>query len=191
PRLYTSRFDPYSAGIRFVLGAKGIDYEYAYVDVHNKPEWYKEVNPTGHIPCLETGDEVVSETSVIYDYLEDRYPQVKTQPTDPYKKAQDKIFVAHTKEYLTPKITGCVKNPNDNLEEVTKVLKIIDGIMGKRGTDYLGGASPNFADYFLFGWVELLPALKGAHDLKFELDKNEYSNYWAWVMRMDKDKNVE
>ena len=191
PRLYTSRFDPYSAGIRFLLSAKGIDYDYVYVDVFNKPEWYKEINPAGHIPALEIGDEVVYETFVIYDYLEDKYPAVRTQPTDAYKKAKDKIFVAHTKEYLTTKITSAVKQFSENLEEIQKVLKIIDGIMAKRGTDYLGGDKPNFADYYLFGWVELLPALKAAHESNFELDKNEYSNYFAWVFRMDKNEHVE
>lgn len=191
PRLYTSRFDPYSAGIRFLLGAKGIDYEYVYVDVHNKPDWYKDVNPTGHIPTLEIGDEVVYETFVIYDYLEEKYPAVKTQPTDAYKKAKDKIFVAHTKEYLTTKITDAVKNFNDGAEGIQKVLKIIDGIMGERGTDYLGGDQPNFADFYLFGWVELLPALKAAHDSNFDLDRKEFANYFAWVFRMDKNVHVE
>lgn len=191
-RLYCSRFDPYSAGIRYVLKEKGIEFENVYIDAHNKPEWYNDINPTGEIPCIEIGDEVIPETFIIYDYLEAKFPKVKTQRTgDAYKWAKDRLFATRISQNLTPKITGLVKNPKDNSNELATKLKTINFILGKRGTDYIGGSSPNYADYFLFGWVELIPALKAAHDLKFDLDHEEYKNYFAWVFRMDKNKHVE
>lgn len=191
PRLYTARFDPYSTGIRYLLSKKGIDYEFVYINFQDKPEWLPELNPASQIPIMEIGDEIVSETIVIYDYLEQKFPQVKTQPTDPYLKAKDKIFIDHTREYLTSKITSMIKNPTEeNIDYVCSVLKSINKIMGERRTDFLGGSSPNFVDYYLWGWVEQLPALKAVHELKFELDKEIYSHYWAWVMRMDKDEHI-
>ncbi|RDD36483.1 Pyrimidodiazepine synthase [Trichoplax sp. H2] len=190
-RLYGSRFDPYSAGIRYVMREKGLDYEDVYINTHDKPEWYEDINPTGEIPCLEYGDEIVAETLVIYDYLEEKFPEIKTQQTEAYKRSRDKLFIARCARFLTPKITGCVANPQENIQDVVKALSKVNEILGKRGTDYFGGSSPNYADYYLWGWLELLPVFKAVHNLTLDLDQQEYSHYFSWVFRMDKNAYVE
>ncbi|EDV19203.1 Pyrimidodiazepine synthase [Trichoplax sp. H2] len=192
-RLYSSRFDPYSASLRYVLRAKGIDFEDCYINLQDKPEWYNDINPTGEIPCVECGDEVIPESMIIHDYLEAKFPQVKMQRTgDAYKWSKDRLFVTRFKQNVVPKITGCLKNPNDNVDDLLAKLKKVDEILGMRGTDYIGGDKPNYADYYLFAWVEVIPSLKAAHDLKIDIHNDKaYKNYFAWVFRMDKDKHIE
>ena len=190
-RLYGSRFDPYSAGIRHVIREKGLEFEDVYVNTHNKPEWYEDINPTGEIPCLEYEDEIVPESFVIYDYLEEKFPEKKLQKTDAYERSRDKLFMTRCARYLTPKITGMVKKPHENIDDVVKAMTKVNEILGKRATDYFGGSSPNYADYYLWGWVEVLPVLKAAHGLDFELDKEQYPHYCAWVNRMEQNPIVE
>lgn len=190
-RLYGSRFDPYSTGIRHVMREKDLDFENVYINTHNKPEWYEDVNPTGEIPCLEYEDEIVPETFVIYDYLEEKFPEKKSQKTDAYKRSRDKLFMTRCARYLTPKITAMIGKPQENIDDVVKAMSKVNEILAKRGTDYFGGSSPNYADYYLWGWVEALSVIKAAHRLDFELDKEQFSPYWAWVHRMDQNPIIE
>ncbi|EDV19189.1 uncharacterized protein TRIADDRAFT_62355 [Trichoplax adhaerens] len=138
------------------------------------------------------GDEAIPETFIIYDYLEAKFPSVKTQHTgNAYKWAKDRLFATRISQNLAPKIGGLVKEPEKNFSEIATKLKTVNSILSKRGTDYIGGSSPNYADYYLWGWVELIPAIKAAHNLKFDLDREEYKHYWAWISRMDKNKHIE
>lgn len=45
-------------------------------------------SPMGKIPTLETEDGFISETLVILDYLEDRFPQTPLLPEDAYARAK-------------------------------------------------------------------------------------------------------
>jgi len=38
------------------------------------PDWYYDISPTGKVPLLKQGDDVVWESTVINEFLEDAYP---------------------------------------------------------------------------------------------------------------------
>ncbi|EDV19190.1 Pyrimidodiazepine synthase [Trichoplax sp. H2] len=190
-RLYGARFDTHSAGIRYVLRDKGIDFEDVYIHTFVKPEWYEDINPVGKIPCVEYGDEIVPETFVIYDYLEEKFPSKGSQQMDAYKRSMDRVFMVRCAEFLTPKIIDCMKNAKDNLASLEQALLKVNDILLKRGTHYFGGSSPNYVDYYLWSWVEVMPVMIGLHGVKLELDKEKYTTYLAWIDRMDKNEHVE
>ena len=69
---------------------------------HNEP-WFVKLNPNGQVPALEHDGKVVTESTVICEYLEDvftdpQYPSLR--PADPYLRAQMRIWTKWVDEYF-------------------------------------------------------------------------------------------
>ncbi len=66
---------PYVQRAAIVLAEKEVPFERINVDLANKPEWFKTISPTGKVPLLKVGDDVLFESSVIVEYLEETQPK--------------------------------------------------------------------------------------------------------------------
>jgi glutathione S-transferase len=64
-------------------------------------DWYKKINPRGQVPALEHDGRIVTESTVICEYLEDVFPeQNPLRPRDPYETAQMRIWTKWVDEYF-------------------------------------------------------------------------------------------
>jgi len=92
--LYDAPRCPYCARTRIVLAEKGVPYETVTIDLGNRPAWLVERNPPdGRVPVLEDDGWVLSESSVIDEYLEERYPEPPLLPADPAERAVARFLV--------------------------------------------------------------------------------------------------
>ena len=75
--LYTHPMSPCAQKVRIVLAEKDLDWEKRHVNLAEKenlrPEYLK-LNPLGVVPTLVDGGKPVIESSIICEYLEDRFP---------------------------------------------------------------------------------------------------------------------
>ncbi len=66
------------------------------INLKNKPDWFLEKNPLGLVPTLETpSGQVIYESPITCDYLDEVYPEKKLLPSDPFEKAQQKMLLEH------------------------------------------------------------------------------------------------
>ena len=83
---------------------KGLDVEKHRLNPANfdhHTDWFKAINPRGQVPALVDGDKVVTESTVICEYLEDEYPtEVKLRPADSYGKAEMRVWTKWVDEYF-------------------------------------------------------------------------------------------
>src|SRR5690349_23422621 len=78
---------PYVQRAAIVLAEKQVPFERINVDLSNKPDWFKALSPLGKVPLLRVGDEVLFESAVILEYLEEtRGPAL--HPADPLDRAR-------------------------------------------------------------------------------------------------------
>ncbi|MEJ0027373.1 MAG: glutathione S-transferase family protein [Rhizomicrobium sp.] len=64
-------------------------------------DWYKKINPRGQVPALDHDGKIVTESTVICEYLEDVFPNDKPlRPKDPYVVAQMRIWTKWVDEYF-------------------------------------------------------------------------------------------
>ncbi|CAK6953126.1 glutathione S-transferase omega-1-like [Scomber scombrus] len=115
-RLYSMRFCPFAQRARLVLNAKGIKYDTININLKDKPDWFLEKSPFGLVPTLETpAGEVVYESPITCEYLDEVYPEKRLLPSNPFGKAQQKMMLEHFSK-VTPyfyKIPTGRKNGED------------------------------------------------------------------------------
>ncbi|MFV0643452.1 MAG: glutathione S-transferase family protein [Sphingomonadaceae bacterium] len=64
-------------------------------------DWFKQINPRGQVPALKDGDRIVTESTVICEYLEDAHPtQVVLRPEDPFDRASMRAWTKWVDEYF-------------------------------------------------------------------------------------------
>jgi glutathione S-transferase len=83
---------PYVQRAAIVLAEKEVPFERINVDLANKPEWFKAISPMGKVPLLKVGDEVLFESSVIVEYLEETQSK-PLHPPAPLSKARHRAWM--------------------------------------------------------------------------------------------------
>jgi glutathione S-transferase len=86
------------------LYEKGLEFNHRLLDsskFEHHSDWYKKINPRGQVPALDDDGKVVTESTVICEYLEDAYPtEVKLRPGDHYDRAMMRIWTKWVDEYF-------------------------------------------------------------------------------------------
>ncbi|MCZ6890802.1 MAG: glutathione S-transferase N-terminal domain-containing protein [Gammaproteobacteria bacterium] len=85
--------DHYSHRVRMVLAEKGVTVEIIDVDPGNKPEDLAEINPYNSLPTLSDRDLVLYESTVIMEYLDERFPHPPLLPVYPVARAQSRLVI--------------------------------------------------------------------------------------------------
>jgi len=96
-----------SQKVRLALWEKGIPFEERHVDHKNREhlsDWYLKLNPNGVVPTLTDGDDVIIDSSVILEYLEEVYPDHAMSPDNPLKRAHMRKWLRYLEEVPTPAI---------------------------------------------------------------------------------------
>lgn len=80
---------PYVQRAAIVLAEKGVPYERRWVDLADKPEWFRALSPLGKTPVLLADNEPIFESSVICEYLDDTLAP-RLHPQDALQRAKQR-----------------------------------------------------------------------------------------------------
>ncbi len=81
------------------LKHKGIDFDVTYVDLSDPPGWFLELSPLKKVPVLKVDDEVLFESAVINEYL-DEITGGELQPKEPLARAKNRAWVEFASDML-------------------------------------------------------------------------------------------
>jgi glutathione S-transferase len=73
--VYGAPLSPFVRKVRVLLAELGLDYQLEIIRPFDQPDWYYAVSPLGRIPALKDGDVSLADSSVICQYLSDKYPE--------------------------------------------------------------------------------------------------------------------
>ena len=90
---------PYVQRAAIALAEKGVPFERVYIDLANKPDWFREISPLGKVPLLKVAHEdgretVIFESAVILEYLEETLPN-PLHPADPLERARHRGWIEY------------------------------------------------------------------------------------------------
>jgi len=70
---------PYVQRAAIALAEKNIAFSRTYIDLSDKPDWFLKISPLGKVPLLRHGEDVIFESAVILEYIE----EITEQPLHP------------------------------------------------------------------------------------------------------------
>jgi glutathione S-transferase len=128
--LYHAHHSTCSQKVRLVLHEKGLAFESVTLDLGKKdqlkPE-YLAINPNGVVPTLVDDGVPIIESSVICEYLDEKYPQASLIPIDIVERARMRAWM----HYIEEVAVGAIRVPSFN----RAFLYRFDGLDQKRFDD--------------------------------------------------------
>ena len=91
--LFSDASDHYSHRVRMVVAEKGVNVDIVDVSPGKKPEDLAEINPYNTLPTLLDRELVLFESTVIMEYLDERFPHPPLLPVYPVARAQSRSLM--------------------------------------------------------------------------------------------------
>jgi glutathione S-transferase len=87
--------------VRICLAEKGLEWEDKHIALRSgehQKEWYRKLNRRAVVPTLIDGDKVITESNVILEYLDERFPEPSLAPKDAFGRAQMRLWTKQLDE---------------------------------------------------------------------------------------------
>ena len=172
-KLYDFPISPRARKVRIALAEKGLQYEKVTVDItkgeQKKPEFLA-VNPNGKVPALQDDGTTLYESSIIMEYLNDKYPNPPLLPADPGRRARARVLLHYGDNpfdaacaaivgevFFKPKGQADENAIAKAQQDLTAVFERLEKELGNN--DYLAG-SFSLADISFASWAPLFGPLR-------------------------------
>ena len=185
---------PFSTNVERVAlaaGHKGVPIEWIDVDENDRSP-VEEVSGQPLVPVLVAGDEVVSDSPRILDWLEQRFPEPPLLPFDPTQRAEVRIFADwfnRVWKMFPNGITDGIGDAAAHEAEMRHAVELFESLL--RGRDFLFGEF-GLADVTAFPFLKYasLGLSPGDEDpfhavLVDHMPLDADSPLHAWVARID------
>ncbi len=134
PELISFKICPFVQRSVIVLQEKGVDYDITYINLKEPPPWFSTISPLGKVPVLKVGDEVVFESAVIMEYLDEVNPP-SLHPADPLRKAHNRawiefastLFMCQFNMVMAQEQEGCDKAEQELRDKLALVNEQLSG----------------------------------------------------------------
>lgn len=117
PKLISFKLCPFVQRAVIVLERKKIEYDIEYIDLANPPAWFSELSPLKRVPLLLVGADVIFESMVINEYLDEAYPN-RLHPQDLVLRAKNRSWIEFGSECMWDVFHLSVKESEREFYEV-------------------------------------------------------------------------
>jgi glutathione S-transferase len=193
-KLYSGDLSPYSARVRMQIYAKGItDITLERPADFGLPQ-FRERNPIGRIPVLDIDGDLMPESEVIAEYLEEVYPEPSLLGTTPRESAHIRtlarigdVYLMNNMFMLSGQTYAATRNQGviDLLAgQVVRNLKALDRMIGTDGFACCGRIT--LADCALTPGLFLVENVLPAAGVENPIPANsKVASYWAAIQQQD------
>jgi glutathione S-transferase len=191
-KLYSGDLSPYSARVRMQIYAKGIADITLERPAHFGTPKFREEFPIGRIPVLDIDGDMMPESEVIAEYLEEIYPEPSMLGATPRETAHIRtvarigdIYIMNNMFMLSPQSRAATRN--EGIVEllggqVVRNIKALDKIIGKDGFACCGRLT--MADCALVPGLFLVENVLPATGVDNPIPTNaNVAAYWAAIQK--------
>lgn len=141
-QLWSGKLSPFSAKVRIALAEKGIDYDIREIPWSRatlwgpKPEEFLAVSPLGKVPVLVDGDVTVYDSTLICEYLEDRYPTPPLFPAGAAQRARCRRLEEEADQAMAHDVTALVQEIFTKTDDTTRDMQRVADATAALGRTY-------------------------------------------------------
>lgn len=194
-KIYGAYLSPFVRKVVLTMELKSKEFKMINAAPGMFPEDYEQKHPLKKIPTFEDEQVCVPDSSVICQYLDDKYPEIKVIPEEPVLKAK----ALWLEEFSDSKLTEtCAANlffqrfmkplfgKESDEEKVEKnlqgpmkdALRYLDEVCTERTSPYLVGEHVSIAD------LSIISQFINAKYVGYEPDANEFPNFCKYLEQM-------
>lgn len=171
--LFSARICPFAHRSRLALMEKNLPFTLIEIDLRNKPDWFKQVNPAGSVPALRQGDFLLHESLVINEYVNECSAEPPLLPQTAKKRAEARQWVNYASSSFVPAFYRLLKAQDEVKQRrsaavLCRVLEVLDSELQRRKGEgpYWFGWQVGLTDIALYPWFERWPLLEHYRGLK-------------------------
>ncbi len=195
-QLYDFPQSPNCQKVKLVLAEKELSYETVFVDLMNNAQRsadFLRLNPYGKVPVLIDEDEVIYDSTIINEYLDDEYPHPPLMPTGSDERARarlfedfaDNSFIPQTNVLATELSKAADQIDQERIQryrsDLVRVLEFLDRHL--EGKEYL-------VQEFSLADVAFVPRLLVLAPLGVTVPES-LTNVMAWIERLGQRPSVQ
>ncbi len=90
---------PFVQRAAITLGYKKVEHKVTFIDLADPPDWFLEISPLAKVPILKVDGEILFESAVINEYLDD-ITGGELQPKDPLARAKNRAWIEFASNML-------------------------------------------------------------------------------------------
>ncbi|MCY4219412.1 MAG: glutathione S-transferase family protein [Gammaproteobacteria bacterium] len=172
-RLIQSAVCPFAQRTHMCLLEKSLEFEIIEIDLKNKPAWFEEISPYSKVPVLQHRGLKLYESSIINEYLEDKYPDPALLPKDPAERAMARIWIDFDNVKFVPTFYRVLleqepAKQQQLIDDMIAQFKFIEseGILDNRDGIYWFGKNISLVDIAIYPHFERLSVLKHYRDIE-------------------------
>ncbi len=164
------------------LKHKNIDFDITYIDLADPPDWFLELSPLAKVPVLKVDDEVLFESAVINEYL-DEITGGELQPDEPLARAKNRAWIEFASNMLgnlyMMKMSKDEERYNKYRERLISQLHRVEKRLGE--SPWFNGKSFSLADT---AFAPLFRQNSVANNRLSVIDPESMPKVTAWAERL-------
>ena len=180
--LISFKLCPFVQRAVITLKHKGIDFDVTYIDIADPPDWFLEISPLGKVPVLKVDGEILFESAVINEYLDD-ITGGELQPKDALARAKNRAWTEFASNLLgnlyVAKMAKDQEGCEKGLDQLAKLVGLLEEQLGE-GPWFAGEeftlADTSFAPFF---WQDAVCDRKMS-----VLNEEKFPKTKAWADRL-------
>ena len=144
--LISFKLCPFAQRAIIILNTQKIDFEITYINPMDPPDWFKAISPTGQVPLLKVDDQIVFESSVITEFIND-ISSTSIHPENVITKANNRSWIAFSSSIFDD-LFGLVTGDEDKFNaSKTSLFTKLEKLENAKGDGtFFNGESFNMID---------------------------------------------
>ncbi len=189
-KLISFKLCPFVQRSVITLLEKGHDFQMSYINLDDPPQWFKDVSPLGKVPVLQVGEEVLFESAIINEYIDEITPP-SLHPMHPLIKAKNRAWIEFGSELLMTQFRFVMSQDKNsfetNLKELQEKLQRLETILS--GGTFFNGEQFSLVDTAYAPLFMRLDLLKQWTNIDFYGNLPKLQRWQTALLAKDSVKN--
>jgi glutathione S-transferase len=189
PTVIDIPLSPYAQKVKMALLEKGVPFETRIPDMNAPDPEFRRLSPRLEVPALIDGDAALFDSSIIVEYIDERWPEPRLLPSTPLERARvrtleeicDTAYDAVT--WGVAEVTVFKRAEGEEAASILERAKAQIAGLNRRLERDLAGREWFNGERFGFGDVAVYPFVNGAASVGYKPEPGGRLEAWLKVMR--------